>query len=154
MPSDYVKDLVDHKRRVAGHLQFVASELFRRAATHDNSKFSPEEYEAYEAAFPTLQKYAYGSDEFKAALQTIQTAIQHHLKTNDHHPEYFENGINDMNLIQFIEMVCDWKAASERSQTDIYKGLEINKGRFGIDDQLFRIITNTVRYLESGSQHE
>lgn len=145
MPSDYVKDLVDHKRRVAGYMQAVANELFRRAAVHDNSKFDPEEFEAYERAFPELQKYAYGSEEFKAALQTIEPAIQHHYSVNDHHPEYFENGISDMDLIQVVEMVCDWLAASERSKTDFARGLEINKSRFGISDQLFEIIKNTVR---------
>ncbi len=30
MPSDYVKDLVDHKRRVASYLESVANELSSR----------------------------------------------------------------------------------------------------------------------------
>ncbi len=147
MPSDYVKDLVDHKRRVAGYMQVVANELFRRASVHDNSKFSEEEYGAYEEAFPDLQKYAYGSPEFKAALDTIKPAIAHHYAVNDHHPEYFEQGIAQMNLIQLIEMICDWLAASERSQKDIRVGLEINKKRFAIDNQLHSIIKRTVDSL-------
>src|SRR5690242_1417241 len=36
MSSDYVKDLVDHKLRVAGYMQIVANELFRRAIMHDH----------------------------------------------------------------------------------------------------------------------
>ncbi len=67
MPSDYVKDLVDHKQRVAGYMQLIANDLFRRATIHDNSKFSPEEFEAYEEAFPELQQYAYGTEEFKGS---------------------------------------------------------------------------------------
>lgn len=148
MPSDFLKDLVDHKARVAKHLHNAAIELIKRAIVHDNSKFSPEEYEAYEAAFSELQKYAYGSDEFKAALATIQPAIQHHYAVNSHHPEHFENGINDMTLVQLIEMLCDWKAASERSQTDRQKGMLINKGRFGIGDQLFGILQRTLIAME------
>lgn len=147
MPSEYVKDLVDHKQRVAKYMQIVANELSKRAAIHDNSKFSPEEYEAYESAFPDLQRYAYGTPEFKAVLDTIQPAIQHHYAVNDHHPEFFEQGINQMSLVQVIEMICDWIAASERSQTDIGKGLEINKQRFGIDDQLCAIIKTTIEAL-------
>src|SRR5579859_6077273 len=144
MPSEYVKDLVDHKRRVAGHMQTVATALFQRAALHDNSKFSPEEFEAYEEAFPELQKYAYGSEEYRAALRKIAPAVAHHYSVNDHHPEHFAGGVEGMSLIQLIEMVCDWLAASERSQKDVYEGLEINKKRFDIDRQLGAIIANTI----------
>ncbi len=148
MPSDFVKDLVDHKQRVASHLQSIANDLFRRAFIHDNSKFSPEEFEAYEEAFPELQHYAYGTEEFKAALRKIKPAIQHHYAHNDHHPEYSEAGINGMNLVQIIEMLSDWMAASERSQTNFLQGLEMNKERFHIDDQLFEVIKNTVKWYD------
>jgi len=51
-----------------------------------------------------------------------------------------------MTLPQIIEMSCaDWLAASERSQIDLSKGLEMNKERYHIDDQLFRIIKNTIK---------
>lgn len=144
MPSDFLVDLIDHKRRVGLYMQKVANALFGRAVVHDNSKFSPEEYEPYEEAFPELQKYAYGSDEFKAALAKIKPAINHHYEVNDHHPEYFEAGISQMSLIELIEMVCDWIAASERSQKNIFEGLEMNKERFKINNQLYCIIKNTV----------
>lgn len=152
MPSDYVKDLVDHKRRVAGHMQIVANELFRRAAVHDNSKFETEEFEAYEEAFPGLQKYAYGTEEFKAELAKIRPAIEHHYAANDHHPEHFPDGIIGMNLIQVIEMVCDWMAASERSQTSLYKGMELNRKRFEIDRQLIGVIAHTLIWLQDSAE--
>ena len=149
MPSDYVKDLVDHKRRVATYMLLVAYELSKRAAIHDNSKFTEQEFKAYELAFPELQKHAYGSPEFQAALDTIKPAIAHHYAANDHHPEYFEQGINDMNLVQLVEMACDWLAASERSQKDVKAGLEINRERFGIDEQLYGVIKNTLDALKA-----
>jgi hypothetical protein len=148
MPSDFLVDLIDHKRRVGLYLQKVANALFGRAVVHDNSKFSPEEFEPYEEAFPGLQKYAYGTEEFKAELRKIKPAINHHYENNDHHPEYFEAGISQMDLIQLIEMVCDWIAASERSQKNIFEGLEMNKERFKINDQLYCIIKNTVVELK------
>ena len=147
MPSDFVKDLVQHKRWVAENMQTAANELFQRAAVHDNSKFSPEEFELYDKLFPELQKYPYGSPELKAVYKQLGPALNHHLKVNRHHPEYHEGGINSMNLIDVLEMVCDWMAASKRSQTGIDKGLEINKERYGISDQLFEIIKNTVAML-------
>lgn len=148
MPSEFVKDLLDHKRRVAEYMQIVASELFQRAAVHDNSKFSPEEFELYEECFPNLQKFAFGSVELKAEYAKLGRALDHHFKVNRHHPEYFENGIDDMNLIDVIEMVCDWLAASHRSKTSIEKGLEVNNVKFGIDEQLAGIIAHTVAELK------
>ena len=147
MPSEFIKDLLDHKRRVAEYMQIIANELFQRAAVHDNSKFSEEEFELYDALFPELQKYAFGSDELKAVYAKLGPALEHHFKVNRHHPEYFENGINGMNLIDVIEMVCDWLAASHRSKTGIAKGLEINKTKFGIDEQLSEIIAHTIAEL-------
>jgi len=131
-------------------MQIVAMELFMRAAVHDNSKFSPEEFDIYERVFPELQKHAFGSEQMKAAYEQLGPALQHHFKVNRHHPEYFEHGINDMDLIDVLEMVCDWCAASARSQTGIHKGLLMNKERFGIDDRVFSMIENTVTELMEG----
>lgn len=148
MASDFIKDLVQHKQWVAQNMQRAANDLFQRAAVHDNSKFSPEEFEPYDKLFPELQKYPYGSPELKAVYKQLGPALKHHVTSNRHHPEYFgEDGINGMNLIDVLEMVCDWMAASKRSQTGIMKGLEINKERYGISDQLFEIIKNTVAML-------
>ena len=157
MTSGFIKDLVQHKEWVAENMQAAANDLFKRAAIHDNSKFEPEEFDLYDKLFPELQKYPYGSPELKAVYKQLGPALQHHLQVNRHHPEYFEfevegiNGISQMTLIDLIEMVCDWLAASKRSQTGIHKGLEINKERYGIDDQLFEIIKHTVdALLEQG----
>jgi hypothetical protein len=148
--SEYLKDLMKHRALVAEHMLTIVAELNKRAVHHDDSKFDLEEYDAYEEAFPNLQKYAYGSEEHRAELRKIKPAIEHHYQNNRHHPEYFGNvGIAGMNLLDLIEMVCDWVAASQRkgSQTDLLKSLQINKTRFDIDDQLFLIIMNTVEYL-------
>ncbi len=147
MSGEFLKDLVKHKQWVAGYMQLVANNLFKRAAIHDNSKFEPVEFEPYDKAFPEFKKYAFGSPEMKAVYESIQPALQHHYEQNRHHPEHFENGINDMHLVDVLEMVCDWLAASKRSQTGIEKGLEINKERYGIDDQLFQVISNTVKAI-------
>lgn len=150
MASGFLKDLVQHKTWVAEHLQHVANALFKRAAIHDNSKFEPEEFDLYSELFPELQKYPYGSEELKAVYEQLGPALKHHLQVNRHHPEYHERGVNGMNLLDVLEMACDWMAASKRSQTGSMKGLEINKERYGISDQLFEIIKNTVQALVEG----
>jgi hypothetical protein len=147
MSGEFLTDLIDHRKRVAGYMQLVAGELFMRACVHDNSKFSPAEFEAYAQAFPAFQRYAYGTEEYKAEVRKLGPAVQHHYAVNDHHPEFFAGGINDMNLVQLIELVCDWIASSERSGGDIGHSLRINKERFGITGQLYRIMENTADML-------
>jgi hypothetical protein len=55
------------------------------------------------------------ADEYKGFLKELAPALDdHHYPKNRHHPEHFEDGMNDMNLLDLIEMLADWKAASER----------------------------------------
>lgn len=144
MARDFIQDLVEHQQKVASYLLQIANDLTRRALVHDHSKWSPEEYETYSRLFPELQKHAYGTAEYKAAVKQLGPAWQHHWQTNDHHPEHFEHGISDMHLGQLVEMFCDWLAASERSQTPFEDGMRMNKQRFAIGDQLFEILLHTA----------
>jgi Family of unknown function (DUF5662) len=143
--KEHIDGVIEHKKQVAEYMEIVARALFQRAAVHDNSKFSPEEFDSFVETAPQLKHLTYGSEEYRQALKKIKPAIAHHYAVNDHHPEYFSSGVNEMNLIQIVEMVCDWLAAVKRVKDgDIYKSLKINKERFGIDDQLSSIIYNTV----------
>lgn len=47
-----------------------------------------------------------------------------------------------------IEMLCDWKAASERQlDGNILKSIDKNRTRFGISSELSDILVNTVEAL-------
>lgn len=153
---NYMQNLLDHKRLVGLYLQRVTTALFRRAVVHDYSKFAPDEFGPYAAALPRFEKSEYGSDEYKACCESIKPAIEHHFRENRHHPEHFPNGVNDMNLLDVVEMVCDWMAASQRVPGNTLR-LDLQKERFGIDDQLFGLISRTVACLMSdaeGEQHD
>jgi hypothetical protein len=53
-----------------------------------------------------------------------------------------------MNLLDLVELLVDWKAASERhNDGNIRKSIEINKTRYGIDSQLVKIFENTVKEM-------
>lgn len=59
-----------------------------------------------------------------------------------------DKGISGMTLLDVIEMLCDWKAATERhADGSITKSIQINRGRFGIDDQLSSILENTRKEM-------
>jgi hypothetical protein len=55
--------------------------------------------------------------------------LMHHDAHNRHHPEFFgEDGVDGMTLVDVIEMLADWKAASERHDDgDLAKSLEIDR---------------------------
>lgn len=79
----------------------------------------------------------------------MKPALDHHYATYRHHPEHFQNGINDMNLIDIVEMLADWKAASERQKDgNLLLSIEKNAKRFNIDDQLKQILINTAKTLD------
>jgi hypothetical protein len=61
---------------------------------------------------------------------------------------YKNSDISQMNLIDLIEMLCDWYAASLRhANGDIFKSIELNQERFGYSDELKQIFTNTIKDL-------
>ena len=63
-------------------------------------------------------------------------------------PEHYVDGIRGMSLLDLVEMLCDWKAATERTANgDLAKSIEFNKGRFGYSDELAAILTNTAREM-------
>ena len=53
-----------------------------------------------------------------------------------------------MNLVDILEMVCDWLSACKRhADGDIYKSIEHNQKRFGYSDDIKKILLNTVEML-------
>lgn len=149
MSKDFIKDTKQHIENVRKYIQFMKDNLTERAVNHDKLKLVPPEAQAYEKVNEKLKSLKYGSEEYKEALKGLKPALDHHFKNYRHHPEHFENGISDMNLVDIVEMVCDWKAASLRSDAgDIYEGIEINQKRFGFDDQLKQIFINTCKLFE------
>lgn len=147
-PYDSTENSKQHIRQVQGLLNVIISELDKRASLHDLSKLQSPEKETFDKFTPKLRGLTYGTDEYKDMLKQMGPALEHHYKVNSHHPEHYENGINGMTLMDVIEMVADWKAASLRhADGDFHKSLYINKERFGISDQLFEIILHTVGEL-------
>ena len=136
---------IDTVRKFLGH---IILELEQRALLHDSSKLEDPEKRVYDEYTPLLKGLAYGSDEYKKTIEKMGYGVRHHYKHNSHHPEHYENGIGGMSLLDVIEMLADWKAASQRhADGDIWESLEINRARFEIDKQLHQILKNTLREL-------
>ena len=144
--DECIKETINHIQKVSLCIDRIIKELEIRRYNHDLSKLINPEIDIFTEFTPKLKNSTYGSDEYKGFLKSMSIALEHHYKNNRHHPEHFENGIKDMNLIDLIEMFCDWKAATLRHDDgDIYKSIEINKKRFNYSDDLEQIFINTVK---------
>ena len=138
-----------HIMRVAEFLHLFSCELLKRATLHDKSKFEEFEAPIFEEFTPQLKGTTYGSDAYQDLLAKIKPALDHHYAHNRHHPEFHKNGIQDMTLIDLIEVMADWKSASERhADGDAYKSIEINQKRFGYSDELKQIFINTLKEVD------
>ena len=123
--------------------------LTTRGVEHDKEKLESPEVELFTKYTPKLATTTYGSELYHKYLGELQPALEHHYATYRHHPEHFEHGINDMNLLDLVEMFCDWKAATLRQKDgNILKSISINAERFGIDEQLTQILMNTAKTFD------
>ena len=135
----------EHKQNVAVLLNSVIKQLIDRTTIHDNSKLESPEVEIFTKYTPKLARTTYGSDEYNEYLKEMGVALEHHYNNNRHHPEYHIDGVRDMNLVDIVEMICDWKAATLRHDDgDILESIELNQKRFGYGDELKQIFINTV----------
>lgn len=133
---------IDMVRRLLSKIIIL---LLERSEKHDLSKLSPPEATIFSKYIDLLSQYEYGSDAYYQCRSLMSSALDHHYANNRHHPEHFRNGIDDMNLVDILEMLCDWKAASTRCLNgDINQSLAINANRFNISPQLLQIFRNTL----------
>lgn len=134
-----------HIAEVDNILCCVTNQMRVRGREHDKSKLTDKEL-PYFAEAQGLKTLRYGSKKYFAQLDRLKPALDHHYKNNRHHPEYHENGIPDMNLVDVIEMLCDWLAAAMRhgDDHDIFKSINFNRGRFKIKKDLAQIMWNTA----------
>ncbi|PHS18482.1 MAG: hypothetical protein COA78_02015 [Blastopirellula sp.] len=121
----YEQRTKEHIARVAANLRLLAKvtihseELTRRQKIHDASKFAPEERDAYVwlTEYHRCRRSGEPFDYPPGVEQEVKRAIQHHMTTNRHHPQ-FHTDPNDMTEVDLIEMVCDWTAMSQEFNQD------------------------------------
>lgn len=97
---------------------------------HDDSKYTPQEYDAYD-------KYFYGGNRSSKVVSDFNYAWLHHIHRNPHHWQYWvlqhdDEGeeILEMPFNYIIEMICDWWSFSWKSGnlTEIFDWYEKHKG--------------------------
>lgn len=120
MSYQYNDYLNKHKAAVSMAYQWIMDNLIDliplgtdvNILGHDSSKYSAEEYNAYDA-------YFYGNNKSHAVVTEFDKAWLHHIHNNPHHWQYWvllkddpETGEDyiciEMPLGYVIEMICDW----------------------------------------------
>ena len=153
MTEDQIKKLIlDHIEEVAKLIQLADMELAFRAVHHDEDKIEPEQLRLHKEFTPI--KCAYRSTEYFQNLEKLAPVLERHYQVSRHHPEHFSD-IGEMNLIDLLEMICDWIACTKmREDGDIFKSIDINQKRFGYGEELKRILDNTAMFLFLKSRME
>lgn len=145
---EYDVETWQHICQVRNLLGAVIRDLTRRQQDHDISKTVSPEREIMAEALPRLRGASYGTPEYEEMLRSIQPALDNHYRLNRHHPEHFPDGLRGMDLMDLVEMFCDWMAATLRhADGDIRVSIEKNKGRFGYSGDLEAIFANTAKQL-------
>lgn len=146
MAYDSTEDTKAHIERVQALLAMMAGALISRARIHDKSKLEEPEKSGFDEFTPKLRETTYGSPEYEKLRAGLGEVLKHHYAHNRHHPEHHPSGVDDMNLLDIVEMFCDWKAATERhADGDLGKSITHNTERFALSEQLAAIFRNTKR---------
>ena len=142
---DSTEDTERHIGLVQNNLDMFIVRLKMRARVHDASKLEEPEKSLFDEWTPKLSAMEYGSAEYKEALASMGPALEHHYHENKHHPEHWMQGIVDMNLLDIMEMLADWKAAQERVKDgSMEHSLKVNFKRFKISSDVAQVIANTA----------
>lgn len=99
-----------------GYQSLSLALLEERGLQHDHSKFNEPERTAY---IWLTWMYHCKSQQIPFVCesdvdQMINIGWQHHIKNNLHHPEAHQNQ-NTMQVIDIVEMVCDWMAIHQET---------------------------------------
>ncbi len=137
-----------HISRVQALLGEMTTELTLRGLYHDASKFSEVEAGPLQEMQDLIEREGpapYGSEEHKRRTALLGPMLDHHYANNSHHPEHYLHGVAGMNLMDVVEMLCDWKAASERGGESVIN-LTYSAEKYGIEPMLLSILKRTCQH--------
>ncbi len=97
-----------HKFIVLKFLNTMIHDLIRRGETHDDSKFSDDEFDEYVKATQEFQG-PYGTEQNDAVREKYKALFERHARRNSHHPEHYPDGVDGMTLMDIMEMLRYWK---------------------------------------------
>lgn len=138
------KELKTHRYYIRRLMTKVIDELTYRMESHDLSKLTPEEKPFFEIASQEGNKIN-DPKERAALIEKIKPGLLHHYRHNSHHPEHYEDLVKGMNLLDLIEMLCDWLAVNYKYQdSHPIDHIEHAQRKLGFSDEVKRVLVNTL----------
>ena len=141
-----------HRSRVRKWLQHFSNILEQKGKEHDQSKLEEPEFSQW-CKMDEEPRYKYGTKEYNEKLKRFEYLFKMHWtdKRNRHHPEHFElmskdeRIFNDRDLIDLVEMLCDWLGYRNCISYKEAKTLvEQQCKRFGFSEELQSLLMNTL----------
>lgn len=145
-----------HRDLVRKNIHSFISKLEERSIMHDLSKFTEIEFDGFVEADEMSLYKEYGSSDYHKKLKENK-GIKRHIENNTHHPEYWQiepttgvflpDGHHHMPFLDMLEMVIDWKSASETYGNDFLKSIDYSLERFKFTPQqewLIRLIAQSL----------
>jgi len=142
--DDWIQDTVIHRDCVTTGINHAIVELKQRAEDHDLTKFEDEEAEGYYKAIPYLRQH----ETLPADIQcAFDRAWDHHKTKNDHHPEFYADGLLGMDFIVLIELASDWCAAMlrENNPQSIESNVKTFASRYHYPEYFATLLINTMK---------
>jgi hypothetical protein len=138
--------LLRHRRQVSHLLRELAREFERRAELHDLSVLELDEFEGRVQIQNIARTHKYDSPEYRQSLK--ETSLNLHYERNDHHPEHYSNGVDEMGFTSFVEMVLDWLGASRTYRNTSFRdGLTEQTKRFKLQPDHLYLIDLIARHF-------
>ena len=152
LTMDKIRGIARHIRSVEDNCLLLGEKLIERGEIdlghkliangyiHDASKFWGVEWDHMAPGQPTVEE---------GAKVKLKLAVQHHAKTNPHHPEYWGD-IRFMPRLYLAEMACDIKARSEEFGTDLRQWVDevaTKKYMFMKDGQVYKELSEFIDLL-------
>lgn len=118
---------------------------------HDRSKYSIEEYQAYD-------RYFYGNNRSSEVVNNFNRAWLHHIHNNPHHWQYWVL-VNDdpkdgtialeMDREYIIEMICDWWSFSWKTGNlyEIFDWYDQHKERMILHKNTRKLVEDTLKKI-------
>lgn len=162
MSEKYNQYIQEHKENVGKAFDWLSEKLpeifdndtfmgeceFQCKFAHDKSKYSAEEYDAYD-------KYFYGGNKSYEVVQNFNKAWLHHIHNNPHHWQHWilindnpDEGeiILDMPDLYIIEMICDWWSFSWKKGDlkEIFKWYDERKDHIKLSEKTHKEVNNIL----------
>lgn len=128
-------------------------EILPLITSHDESKYTSKEYDAYD-------RYFYGGNRSYAVVQDFKYAWLNHIHNNPHHWQYWVlhndepgEGLNvlDMPYNYIIEMICDWWAFSWKKGdlTEIFNWYDDHKDYMKLSAGTRKIVEEILKDIKA-----